>query len=394
MNLKKHLSKKWGRLCLSIVLLLLYMSLSAVLLLKTQWSFCWIFLLGTLVLIALTYLWGHSKLIKIILVNLAFFSFFLGCIELFMNINFKDTNKEAKTEKTGSYFDPLAKYSKPFDQTLGYRAKPNCSVQAVLSADGKNIYDISYTTNANGLRIALKPKKPDKSILFWGCSMTYGEGLDNDETFAWICGEKTGYKVLNFAFHGYGPHQMLAGIENGLVEKNLENSTPVFALFTTIPWHPERSGGWADWDAYGPKYELDSENILHYKGPFNSKLMVYFYKAMLKSRIFTKFYRAIASSDARHDVKRAVSIVNKSEALIKKKYPEIKFLVLYWGPEDDYSKALKKAGLRVIMIDEVIAEYSKNIDKYQIEIDGHPNRKAARMVGNYLSNLVVKQKTE
>jgi hypothetical protein len=388
--MKELLSKKWFIICSSIVLIAIYILLSIQFILKFDWSFCWIFFTGCIFSGLFAYLWSKYNALKIIFINLAMLSFLLGCVEL--TILLKSSRKSSIKE--GEYYKPLSGY-KVFDKILGYRPGVNRSDDAKSSLpDGEILFATVYTTNSDGWRVSPEPRIAGKSVLFFGGSFTYGECLKDNETFAWLIGQNTGYKVFNFSFHGYGPHQMLAGIEKGVYTKIIKDTTPVNAIYTAIPSHIERSGGWASWDTYGPEYTIDANGEAQYEGNFNNLISAYFLKALSKSAIYPKFQQAAALNARDYNIKLAVAIVRKTKKLLQEKYPGIRFSVLYWGPSDDFCKALKQAGIEVVMIEDIIPDYFKNIKGYQIKMDHHPNVRCARMVADYLSRKIISRDTK
>lgn len=386
--MKKMIRKKWFIICSSITLVAIYIFLSILFILKCDWTFVWIFFASCFLAGLLAYLWSKHNALKVIFINLAVLGFLFGCIELTLLI--KD-NKASFIQREGEYYKPLNGY-KIFDKTLGYRPGANRSDNAKASlADGEIIFDTVYTTNNDGWRVSPKPRIPGKSILFFGGSFTYGECLKNNETFAWTTSLNTGYKVCNFSFHGYGPHQMLAGIEKGIYAEVIKNTLVTNAVYVAIPTHPGRSGGWSFWDTYGPKYAVDANGEAQYKSNFNNLVSAYFFKALSKSAIYRKFQQALALNAHDYNVKLATAIVCKSKKLLQKKYPGIKFFVLYWGPLDDFCKALKQADIEIVMIKDIISDYFTHINNYQIKTDHHPNVRCARLIGNYLSRKIISQ---
>jgi hypothetical protein len=73
------------------------------------------------------------------------------------------------------------------------------------------IYDVTYTIDADGLRIAAgldENPHDNRCMLFFGCSFTFGEGVDDHEAMPYVAGTLANLRAYNFGFPGYGPHQM------------------------------------------------------------------------------------------------------------------------------------------------------------------------------------------
>ncbi len=109
------------------------------------------------------------------------------------------------------------------DDTLGYAPNRNTHVTAKKYYGHKVLYDVIYSIDEQGLRIA--PPRDQTSIsaciVFFGDSVTFGEGVKNDQNFPYLVGVKTNgrFAICNFAFSGYGPHQMLANLQSGFDQR-------------------------------------------------------------------------------------------------------------------------------------------------------------------------------
>jgi len=96
------------------------------------------------------------------------------------------------------------------DPVLGWRPKPGIRVRSVEPGS----YDVTVTTTADGLRgrqaIARERTPGTPRIAVFGCSQTFGSGVEDDETFsARLAASLPDVEVLNFGVHGYGTDQML-----------------------------------------------------------------------------------------------------------------------------------------------------------------------------------------
>ena len=73
------------------------------------------------------------------------------------------------------------------------------------------LHNVTYTTESNGLRVAPPWRKNDLAgtVLFFGCSFTFGEGLNDSETLPYQVGIQSGgrYRTLNFASLDIDPNK-------------------------------------------------------------------------------------------------------------------------------------------------------------------------------------------
>src|SRR5262249_18549157 len=145
------------------------------------------------------------------------------------------------------------------DDVLGFAPAKGIRTRATRSFRGRQTYDVTYTIDSRGLRAAPAEGRspPPDTVLFFGCSFTFAEGLHDDETMASQVAIRSGGRVrtFNFGFPGYGPHQMLAAIEHGVVRRVVE-SPPRYAIYLAHADHVRRVAGLVSWGAHSPRYRL------------------------------------------------------------------------------------------------------------------------------------------
>lgn len=206
-------------------------------------------------------IFSRKTIIKQIFYNLSSIIIALIFYEVYLNIR-SDTHKE-KAYNLGSYSkgDYFQKSS-----LLGYVPKPFAVVTSKkYTQNGIPIYDVSYTIKDGRRFVPNTNNESTKAAIFFGCSITFGEGVPDSSTMPFYFNEFAGhrYKVFDYGFHGYGPHQMLAIIESKL-NGDLRNNkiSKAIAFYSCIPDHIRRCAGYNKWDLDGPRYELVSNKLL------------------------------------------------------------------------------------------------------------------------------------
>jgi len=263
------------------------------------------------------------------------------------------------------------------------------------------IFEISWTIDADGLRVS-PPYRGDanaRSILFFGCSYTFGDGVNDEETMPYLVGLKTNakYRVYNFGWPGYGPHQMLAAIEHGMVSDIVE-CEPAYVIFTAIVDHTFRCAGRAIWDCHGPKYVVDGRGEVVYQGHFDDgrgfeNAIARRAKLQLrKSHLISRFFLKSINKD---DVRLMVAIIDAAKKAIKADYPQCEFHVMMWDKKDMWISdkilsGLKDKGIEAHLVSEILPDYFDKPVKYQLsEIDDHPNQLAYELLAEYVSRETV-----
>jgi hypothetical protein len=278
---------------------------------------------------------------------------------------------------------------------LGYAPKKNRQARGRKYHGKKKIYDVSYTIDPNGFRVG--PNRAGvghPSVLFFGGSFTFGDGVNDDEAMPYrFEAESNGaFKSFNFGFHGYGPHQMLAILENGMEKNIVRDYPPKFAVYFAIPEHIERCAGNAYWDPAGPRYVLNADGNPEYTGPFYGFFRRNLMKVMNRAQFLIRFISA-PKKRTPADIDRFVAIVKASKEIFNERYAG-KFYVLLWDTGDAaYSELLSKLSenqIAVIKINEILPGHS-NSTQYIIPHDGHPNQLAYKQIAESLYTFLLRE---
>jgi len=104
--------------------------------------------------------------------------------------------------------------------------------------DDKVIFDTTY--NFDSLYRRKVPGNPaentDKFVIFFGGSQTFGEGLNDWSTIPAVVQKNApSHRVYNYAYKGYGPHQMLKKLEKGGDGNPGDSIFPI--LYISCPTH-------------------------------------------------------------------------------------------------------------------------------------------------------------
>ena len=369
---------------------------SLVILNNVERPFIWIGVIWTSLFMAFTLLrvWPFSAAVWF---NFGFFCLALTAAEIYLEVadaaNWTSTALARRMREEGSF--PSAGH-----QVLGYGpARISEAVTVRKFLDDEPIFDVVYTINEAGLRASPPSAEARESILFFGGSFTFGTGVNDDETMPHRVGVATKgkYRVFNFGYAGYGPHQMLAAIEGGLVDE-VVSEPPKYVIYQAIPHHVERAAGLTDWDHNGPRYQIEHGTVIQ-AGRFSDGGQGVMRNATLKLRrslLFDRIYTSIQGSQEREsEIQLFGAIVERARATIKRKFPTCEFHTVFWGSHDDErSRAiqteLQRRNIPVHCIDEIIPEISESRDQFFLKYDGHPKPKAHSRVAQYVTDRIVR----
>jgi hypothetical protein len=276
-------------------------------------------------------------------------------------------------------------YPKDFlivDTNLGYKAKPNARVRALKRAgDGEIIFDVEYSTDSWGRRLTPVKNLDQRSrfLVFFGCSGTFGYGLNNNASLPYYIGQMAPlYKPYNEALVGYGPQHMLAVLEDNSFYKSIEESRGIVLcigawIHRAVPsniLYGRRHVGF-------PYYYINESGQLIRDGSFKTgKPITSLLYDLLRPISLAKSIglHKYLTRQTQADIRVTASIVIKSSHLVRRNFSDANFyLVIPPGLKGLSYKQLvllvRKAGVNVL-------DYSEHsqliLNKYKIPRDGHP----------------------
>jgi hypothetical protein len=209
------------------------------------------------------------------------------------------------------------------------------------------------------------------------------------------------YRVLNFGFHGYGSHQMLAALEHGIVDDALAGSVPRIVVYQAMHYHVWRSAGLAPWDTAGPRYLLDDNGTPRHAGSFADQYQPWIgiRKRLMNSSIGVRLVdQHWLPPITRGHVRLYVALIKRSKQVLEKRYPGVAFHVILWDWEDEtrLTNAIKEelaaGGIAPHLISEVLPEFHADPGKYEIPVDRHPNSLAHRVMAQYIYDQIIPHK--
>ena len=295
----------------------------------------------------------------------------------------------------------------------GYGALPNVSGKSISRSKrtGEIIYDIAYSTNENGWRkIPSSNANSKKCFLFFGDSFTYGEGLNDDETLPFFFGKKMkDYQILNFGYHGYGPHQALALILSGEVERVLSDKKceSINALYESLIDHIRRANGLAWWEqGYKniPKFKIINNQVVWINANKNLKEKINLTHELSLTKYGRKSYLLKMLDMQTYKFKQEYNelyfaILSTMENELKARL-NASFTLFLWDTSNlskDLEKRefkailkwLKNGQMQYFLMSQVADDYKDNRLKYGIHKDDlHPNALANQKIAEFLATKI------
>ena len=278
------------------------------------------------------------------------------------------------------------------DPLLGYKPAENLEIVSRMMREGEEVYSAWYTTSENGWRVTPfdETLPRDQFLLFFGDSITFGLGVDDDQTLpSWAAGLALDFEPYNFGFSGYGPEQMVALLENGVIEPIVEQETGI-AIYTYIDEHIARAIGsvqvFNQWGRLMPYYYLDEDGALVRDGNFSTgrPFLSALYLLIGKSQVVHFLGLDFPAVRDRH-VELVAGMIESSRDMLKDRYEDVAFYVLFYPgyseTAPDLIPYLETAGINYLDYGDLLHLEQPGM---WIEYDGHPTGEAYEIVAEKL----------
>ena len=309
---------------------------------------------------------------------------FSVAILIFIEIFFRFMDRHGYIGETMSVKYHYPREFEQHDELLGYKPRQNTKASSLAILKKKKLYEVTYSTDEYSGRITpvKNPSKRDNFLLFFGCSFTFGEGVNDNETLPCYLSELAiDYNPYNYGYMGYGPHQMLARLRETDIRKEIEEKKGIL-IYTFIDDHVNRAIGdlrTYDWGYNSPYYAIDHNGKLIRKGNFTSgrPTLSLIYNIMRKSRIvnFFRINLPLCITDAH--IRLTAGITEESYKTFKEKFKSDDFYVIFYPwASSRYAKRmmpyLRRAGIKYLDYSTGLVK-GEDHRKYLISMhDGHP----------------------
>lgn len=269
---------------------------------------------------------------------------------------------------------------------LGYGPRPGARVRSRRILNGRTVFDVTYTIDDQGHRTTPGSRSDGDTILFFGCSFTFGQGVNDDQTLPAYFARRTSfqYHVVNLGYSGYGAHQMLRSLELDLPRTAISGKVRG-VVFQAASFQIPRSAGMSSWDLRGPRYALDGGGRLITRSSQPSLAYNFLDRAVGGSRIFSLSVQGIDNLRYRQNeaTELYAAIIEEAGSIVRRRYG-IPLTLLYWDINLQGASALNPAekalheslvqrftveGMRIVRVSAQIPAYS---EKYSIAGDRHP----------------------
>ena len=367
------------------------------------------------------------RFLKIILINFLvfiFLSLLLGVIyhqlkksrpvisdkkSPIINYNIKDLAPAPKEYAYDNSFlyekYPNGTLDRPFYETsmsmrnLNNRRNKKIRSYKMIKDTDEKIYDVVYTFNSLGHRLVKNQEKkinPKYAVSLFGCSFTFGEGLQDGLDYPSLLAGKLGnsWKVYNYGYMGYGPNSTLQQImeQQDYFDDQKEDADIFFWYYITdhlsryfCPLECYNKDRY--WATKMPDISVKN-GAMEYHGSFLQS--PYFYRKLGQLYNTLKINQHIdlpAVSLTTEQIKEFAAAVDHIAQQLKNK-PLKKILLIHSFDEytADLASSFTDLGFDIINLDSVMKDIP--LEKRELALDHHPNQLANWYVSEILKKYL------
>ena len=288
-------------------------------------------------------------------------------------------------------------YDTAWIDVVGYGPGRSVTYTSRLDVEGKRIYEIDYEIDEHGLRRAppVVAGGAATTLLCFGGSFMYGEAVRNEQTLPYRVGVLSDgrVKTCNFAYHGYGPHQMARILESGHAGEIVKIEGRLVAVYFARPDHVRRVLGLTPWDLTGPRYALVASGEALHVGRFDDDWL----KPKLKqSHLGRMILRAIAPDDDDDAIELLGAVVDLAARSLRTIRPDAEFHVLLWDSKKYptaplVDRELRRRGLKTHSACEALGlAPGSDLTRFGIPEDGHPTPECLDRLARYVLDRIVR----
>jgi hypothetical protein len=261
---------------------------------------------------------------------------------------------------------------------IGPQGKPGTHTARRRTRSGETIYSVTYTLGNDGFRVTPGQGDGPERINFFGCSVTFGEGLNDDETLPYFVSRSGRYRVKNWAFSGYGPHQALA-----ILQSDHDTSGSINVL-VTAPWQAPRSACLPTWTLGSPRFRVDAKGNVIRNGECVGKSDNVLLQVVSRSKLF-KLYRRSQALQMTQDqqLELYLALVEKMHRLSFERGQRF-FVGFIKSNEGDFGydwnetiiARLRARGVAIVDLSLAAKAEQSHVRYYIHPLDKHPNPRA------------------
>lgn len=255
------------------------------------------------------------------------------------------------------------------------------TLSKILVADQDTVYNVNYTIDKHTKRVTPQHSTDrHKHALFFGCSITFGEGVEDDETMPYYFQETSDeYNAYNFALAGHATNHTLARLQYKPLNDQVHEEEGI-GLYIFFWGHVDRAIGtmnrYCGWLFNAPYYYLKDGELHRDKMFYNGRRLSRLYEHLYQVNIVKHFGIEFPVRIRKSHLDLITEMIRESKNEYLRQFPKGKFYcVLYpeWessydGFSEEFRNLLNEKDIDFIDLTSYVYRSEDTLGK-----DTHPN---------------------
>lgn len=227
-----------------------------------------------------------------------------------------------------------------------------------------------------------------KSIVFTGCSFTYGTGLKEEETLPYLISQMTDNPIYNLGLESAAMNHTLSLLQLGIFEEKVKKE-PALVIFIYADFHLCRlvmPNVIFELNEY--LYKIKNEELVRKRPPFVVSRFTSL--SLIRENLF--YYLSEHNETYKNYLRKLLKLhILTMNKLLHEKYPDSKFMIFVYFKSpvfEDIANDIEKEGIIIVRANEDF-QVDPIQTKYLLE-DGHPNAEIWQIIAPKLFDIIKK----
>ncbi len=282
------------------------------------------------------------------------------------------------------------------DSFSGYKLTSNFKDSVGKIAKNDTIYYANYETDSfHRRKVNGNSKKDNNHLILFGCSYTFGDGIDNKNTFAQILKDslKSEYSVYNYGVPGYGTQQMLTTIQYQNLNKEIPQKKGT-VLYIYVPGIISRNiaaFSTFNWSKNYPCYKFEKAKLKYYSSAreaYPNRTRVFDFLHNFNTFRYLNFVRNFNYPKVNDEyIELTGKILAESRKSYLKYFPDSRFATIIFphlhNKDPNTEKLIENLKNKNIPVFD-LSNFADTITDKTIKNDGHPSAYLHKAISNYI----------
>jgi hypothetical protein len=310
----------------------------------------------------------------------------------------KVSQSASKRVEIFSLVEPEQQLDDSFWQYGSAMHRPSVKLKHRLSWSDSVIYDVNYTSDQFGRRHTpqIHPSK-SRHLLFFGCSLTYGIGVQDDESIPSIVGKMMpGYHAYNYAIPSGGLGNFLYILRHTDIRRQVAETEGAAVYFLQSRVHlPRLEDGLPSLLIPGrnPRFHPNStSDDVEFKGSFNEtrgplhKSLAYLLMGSTVGHRMMSLIKPYQNSN----VQLGALMIERGKAEYLRHFPKGNFVVVSFDGDNRMDKALQEKGIDHLKLKFPDVSHEKMFFAHDGHYTAHGNELISELIKSALEDHLAK----